>query len=89
MRTDAPAASGPQPWHSAPAWARVRPGLSEAEVVAILGPPTAGRIPVLREKIRLLNERVGFFFPKEARSLNESRDFASEWARFPKNKLTQ
>jgi anti-sigma-K factor RskA len=41
MRTDAPAATGPQAWHSAPAWARVRPGLTEAEVVAILGPPTA------------------------------------------------
>ncbi len=41
MRTDAPAASGPAPWHSAPAWTRVKPGQTEAEVVAILGPPTA------------------------------------------------
>ncbi len=41
LRTDAPAASSPQPWHSAPAWARVKPGLTEPEVVAILGPPTA------------------------------------------------
>jgi hypothetical protein len=41
MRAEAPAASGPQPWHSAPAWARVKPGLTEAEVVAILGAPTA------------------------------------------------
>lgn len=39
-RTEA-AAGGPQPWHTAPAWARVKPGMSEAQVIAILGAPTA------------------------------------------------
>ncbi len=33
--------TGPQPWHSAPAWDLVKPGMSEAETVAILGPPSA------------------------------------------------
>lgn len=41
MRTDAAPASGPQPWHAAPAWERVKPGMTEAEAVAILGPPSA------------------------------------------------
>jgi hypothetical protein len=34
-------ASGPQPWHAAAAWERVKPGMTEAEAVAILGPPSA------------------------------------------------
>lgn len=41
MRTDAPVASGTEPWQSASAWARVKPGLTEPQVVAILGAPTA------------------------------------------------
>jgi len=39
--TGTPAASGPQPWHTAPAWARVKPGMTEAQVIAILGAPSA------------------------------------------------
>ncbi len=34
-------ATGPQPWHTAPAWGRIKPGMTEQEVIAILGPPTA------------------------------------------------
>jgi len=40
-QSDTPAASGPQPWHAAPAWQRIQPGMTEAEVVAVLGRPTA------------------------------------------------
>jgi len=29
------------PWHLAPNWIRVKPGMSEAQVVEILGPPTS------------------------------------------------
>lgn len=39
----APAAptAGPQPWHSAGTWERVAPGMTSAQVAAILGPPTS------------------------------------------------
>jgi hypothetical protein len=40
-RSDAPAPAGRQAWHAAAAWERVRPGMSEAEVTAILGEPSA------------------------------------------------
>ena len=35
------AASGKQPWHIADAWVRVTKGMTQAEVIAILGQPTA------------------------------------------------
>ena len=41
MRTDAGPGTEPQPWHTAPAWERVKPGMTEDEVVAILGSPSA------------------------------------------------
>ena len=40
-QSDTPVTSGPQPWHSASAWERIQPGMTEAEVVAVLGTPTA------------------------------------------------
>jgi hypothetical protein len=36
-----PAPAGPQPWHSPAPWSRVGKGMSEDEVVALLGEPTA------------------------------------------------
>jgi hypothetical protein len=39
-QANTPVPSGPQPWHTAPAWERIHPGMSEAEVVAVLGAPT-------------------------------------------------
>ena len=33
--------TGPQPWHSAKTWEQVAVGMSQAEVIAILGDPTA------------------------------------------------
>ena len=34
-------AAGPQPWHGPAAWDRVAKGMTEAQVIAILGEPTA------------------------------------------------
>lgn len=36
-----PAASGPLPWHSSEAWEQLAVGMSQSEVIAILGDPTA------------------------------------------------
>ncbi len=41
MRTDAPAAAGRLPWHGPAAWDRVAQGMTEAEVIGILGEPSA------------------------------------------------
>lgn len=38
---DLPAATKPQPWHTAKSWARVAKGMTEAEVREILGTPTS------------------------------------------------
>ena len=35
------AAAGKQPWHVPEAWARVTKGMTQAQVIGILGPPTA------------------------------------------------
>ena len=40
MRTDKPAPTGRQPWHSAEAWGRVNKGMTTEQVTAILGEPT-------------------------------------------------
>lgn len=37
----AAAAAGPLPWHSQEAWGRIKPGMTAAEVTAILGEPTS------------------------------------------------
>lgn len=39
--SDGRAANEPQPWHAPETWARVAKGMTVAEVMAILGPPTA------------------------------------------------
>ena len=38
--TPTPIPSPTPPWHSPRAWVQIKPGMSEAQVVAILGPPT-------------------------------------------------
>ena len=38
--TPAPLKAGNFPWHSPEPWTRIRPGMTQAEVVAILGEPT-------------------------------------------------
>lgn len=39
-----PAASAGQPWHDRNSWGRVKDGMSEAQVVSILGRPTSVKI---------------------------------------------
>jgi hypothetical protein len=41
MRTDAPAPAVRRPWHGSAPWERVTKGMSEADVVGILGEPTS------------------------------------------------
>jgi len=41
MRTEAPASASRQPWHQSAPWDRVAKGMPEADVVRILGAPTA------------------------------------------------
>lgn len=40
-RINRPAATGPQPWHARANWERVAKGMNAAQVIAILGEPTA------------------------------------------------
>jgi hypothetical protein len=40
----APAAASTAPWLAAASWERVRPGLAELDVVALLGPPSSMRV---------------------------------------------